>query len=263
MLKLFSFFLFFISVFVGYIFLKIPSEKEIKGCITTTMFEVDLCPKSKNYARLNQISPYVKKAVITTEDSLFYQHKGFDWESIEYSLRQNIEKGKYVRGGSTITQQLAKNMFLYRTKSLTRKFLEALITRKIEKTLKKNEILEKYLNVAQFGKNIFGVKAASQFYFKKHPSELTLTESAFFAFLLPSPEKYSRSFFRKELTSFARKRMRQILFMMYSSKKVSEAEYQTALVQLDYFPGQVPPEPEISEENTEPTLDDLENVEIE
>lgn len=240
----------FIFCLTAYVFYKIPSEATLKGCFTTTMYEVDICPGSKNYVKINQISPYLKKAVITTEDSLFYQHDGFDWDSIKHSVETNLEKKKYARGGSTITQQLAKNLFLTRNKSLFRKFLEALITRKIEKTLKKDEILEKYFNVVQFGKNIFGVKQAAQAYFNKSPANLSLNEGAFLAFLLPSPEKYSISFRRKELTKYAHKRMKTILFMMVKSKKISEGEYESALSTLSYFPSNPPPEEVVADEES-------------
>lgn len=231
----------FMGLVVGVsLWLSLPSQDEIKGCLTTAMFEVKLCPGSPNYVKLSSISNHLKKAVIAAEDAHFYQHQGFDWEAIQNSFEKNLAEGRYVRGGSTITQQLAKNMFLSKNKSLWRKFREALITKEIENTLKKNEILERYLNVVQFGKNIFGVKSASQFYFKKHPSELSLNESIFLVFLLPSPEKYSHSYFRKELTNFARRRMKTLLTSLAKTGKISEGEFQSAIDQLSYFPGPLP-----------------------
>lgn len=231
----------FIGLIIGVsLWVSLPSKEEIKGCLTTAMYEVELCPGSANYVRLSGISNHLKKAVVAAEDSLFYQHQGFDWEAIQSSFEKNLVEGRYVRGGSTITQQLAKNMFLSKNKSLWRKFREALITQEIESVLKKNEILERYLNVVQFGKNLFGVKNAAKFYFKKHPSELNLNESLFLVFLLPSPEKYSHSYFRKELTTFARKRMKTLLNSMFKTGKISEGEYQEAVGQLSYFPGPVP-----------------------
>ncbi len=107
------------------------------------MFQVELCPTSKNYVPLNKISKFIPSAIISTEDGKFYQHQGFDWESIERNARDVVDKGSYKRGGSTISQQLAKNMFLYKEKSFYRKGIEAIITWKIETTLSKKEILEK------------------------------------------------------------------------------------------------------------------------
>lgn len=252
--------------FLGVIFgvslwLSLPSKEEIRGCMTTKMFEVKLCPGSSSYVKLSGISGHLKRAVVAAEDAHFYQHNGFDWQAIQSSFEKNLAEGRYVRGGSTITQQLAKNMFLSKNKTIWRKFREALITQELEKHLSKNEILERYFNVVQFGKNIFGVKRAAQFYFKKHPSELTLNESVFLIFLLPSPEKYSHSYFRKELTGFARRRMKTLLNSLYKTGRVSEGDYREAIDQLAYFPG-TPPEPEpVEEQQVEEvlTLDELES----
>lgn len=262
----------------GYIYWKIPSEKEIKGCIVTTMYEVHLCPGSKDYVPLKSISPYLQKAVILTEDSGFFQHDGFDWKAIEENAKKNLEKGEYARGGSTISQQLAKNMFLYKDKTLIRKGLEALITRKIEKTLTKKEILERYLNVVEFGKNIYGVKKAASFYFKKSPSQLDVVESAFLAMVLPNPTKYSQSYFRKELTPFATKRLKRIVRDMLRYGRINQAEYDVASNQIPYFFSPAPPTDwfdfgDDSQSNgatvdrdhgTDPTtLEELENLELE
>ncbi len=212
-----------------------PSSKQIKSCMTTSMFDVELCPKSKNYVPLSQISKNIQNAVILTEDSGFYQHNGFDEEGIERCFEKLKEKMRIVCGGSTITQQLAKNMFLSRNKNFLRKGIEALITFQLEDTLTKREILEKYLNIVQFGKNIYGVKQASQFYFKKHPSHINATEAAFLAMVLPNPEKYSQSFFRKDLTKFARRRVTRIIKSMYKFGRIDAGAYEGAMGNLDYF----------------------------
>lgn len=216
-----------------YFFNQIPTEKDLRSCFTTKMYGVQLCPKSKNYVPLKSISPILKKTIVLTEDSLFYQHNGFDWGSIEKSARENFEKGKFARGGSTISQQLAKNLFLTKEKSLMRKFMEALITSKIERTLSKNEILEKYLNVIEFGKDLYGIGPASRFYFDKSAAELNTAESAFLAMLLPNPKGYSRSFYKKELTPFARKRMEKIISDLFQYHIIEQTEYDIALNQLD------------------------------
>lgn len=213
----------------------IPDRKELTSCMTTKMYHVKLCPGSSNYAPLNQISRNMQKAVVLTEDSRFYEHKGFDWESIEKSAKENLAKGKIKRGGSTITQQLAKNLYLSKDKSMTRKFAEAFITLQIEKHLTKKEILEKYLNVIEFGKDIYGIKAASRVYFDKHPSQLDVIESAFLAMLLPNPVKYSRSFKNKQLTPFAYRRVKTIIENLYQYHRIEEFEYETAMARLESF----------------------------
>lgn len=261
-------FFFFLGVFtvmasaLAILWFWLPSEKEIKGCLTTKMYQVELCPGSKDYVPLKQISPLLQKTIILTEDSNFWNHSGFDWVAIEKNAREGWETGIFKRGGSTITQQLAKNMFLTKDRTFIRKGLEALITDRIEKTLTKKEILERYLNVVEFGKNIYGVKAAAQYYFKKTPAELNMVESAFLAMVLPNPIKYSQSYYRKELTSFAKNRLSRIIEDMYRYHRISEDEYNIAINQVSYFfqPQPPPEELNISPEDV-PTLQDLENAE--
>lgn len=221
--------------FSVWIWWQIPNEKDIRGCLVTKMFKVNLCPKNNSYVKLKDISPYLQKAVVISEDSLFWQHNGFDWDSIKKNYEENKKLGRYKRGGSTISQQLAKNMFLTADKTLIRKGLEALITVRIERYLSKKEILERYLNVIEFGKEIYGVRSAARHYFKKHPSELTLIESAFLVMLLPNPKKYSASFYKKELTPFASKRIRQIISNLYAFQRITEEQYGYALVELESF----------------------------
>lgn len=225
-------------LFLGFllrVYWMIPDRNDLMSCFTTKMFNVYLCPDSKNYVPLNQISRIMQKTVILTEDSLFYEHKGFDWESIEKSAKENLQGGKYKRGGSTITQQLAKNLYLSKDKTMVRKVIEAFITFQIEKHLTKREILEKYLNVVEFGKDIYGIKPASLHYFKKMPSQLDTIESAFLAMLLPNPKKYSGSFYNKKLTPFAFKRIRRIVADMYQYNRITEDQYIAAKAKLKTF----------------------------
>lgn len=213
----------------------LPTEEEIRGCMVTTMYHVDLCPTSKNYVSLAKISPYLQKTIVLTEDSDFFNHKGFDWTAIEKNAREGWETGVFKRGGSTITQQLAKNLFLSKDRTFIRKGLEAIITDRIESTLSKKEILERYLNVVEFGKNIYGVKAAAKYYFHKTPLELSIVESAFLAMVLPNPINYSKSYYKKELTPFARKRLSNIVEDLYRYNRISQEEYDVAINQVSYF----------------------------
>lgn len=234
----------------------LPTAEQIRGCIVTQMFEVALCPGSKDYVPLNKISTHLQKTVVLTEDSSFFQHHGFDWQSIEKNAREGWESGLFKKGGSTISQQLAKNMFLSKDRTFIRKGREALITYRLEQTLTKKEILERYLNVIEFGKDLYGVKAASQFYFQKSPSDLSVMESAFLAMLLPNPKKYSSSFHKKQLTDFARKRMDQIIDNMFQYKRIDELEYMTAKHDLQRFLSPLIDELQ-SEEGFTPSPDDI------
>ncbi|MFM6927627.1 MAG: transglycosylase domain-containing protein [Bdellovibrio sp.] len=242
---------------------RLPSEKEIKGCLITTMYQVNLCPGSKEYTPLKQISPFLQKTIVLTEDSNFFNHHGFEWDVIEKNFREGWETGVYKRGGSTISQQLAKNMFLNKDRTFLRKGLEAIITDRIEKTLTKKEILERYLNVVEFGKDVYGVKKAASFYFKKSPAELDVVESAFLAMVLPNPVKYSSSYFKKELTPFARKRLSTIVENLYRYQRISQADYETAMIKIQNFLGPELPPGELDQAIDQMTLEDLEKAEQE
>lgn len=153
-------------------------EAQIRG----DTFEI-----KQNWISFKQIPDLFKKAVRITEDSSFYWHKGIDLEELKESIKKNIREKRWARGGSTITQQLAKNLFLSTEKSLVRKIKEYWIARKLEKTLSKNRIFELYLNVIEFGPGIFGVQAASQHYFKRDVSELNLEQIIRLTAIIPRP----------------------------------------------------------------------------
>ncbi len=139
---------------------------------------------------LSRISPELQRAVIAAEDASFFIHEGFDWDGIRDAALYNLEAGKMKRGGSTITQQLAKNLYLSSERSLFRKAREALITRSLEHRLTKARILELYLNVAEWGRGVYGAEAAARHHFAKSSSDLTADEAAWLAAILPSPQRY-------------------------------------------------------------------------
>ena len=155
---------------------------------------------------LNKISNNIKIAIITSEDQLFLDHWGFDVNQIQKVIG-DFEKGKRIRGASTITQQVAKNLFLFPSKSWIRKALESYYTLLIELTWSKQRIFEVYLNIAEFGENIYGVEAASSFYFKKSSSYLSSREGAMIAAILPNPIRYNL----KMRSSYLEKRINRIL----------------------------------------------------
>ena len=143
------------------------------------------------YAR---ISPNLKRAVIAAEDDKFVDHEGFDWDGIKNAIEKNQKKGKAVRGGSTISQQLAKNLFLSPTRSYFRKIEEAIITVMIELLWDKRRILEVYLNVVEWGNGIFGAEAAAKRYYGISAAQLGPSQAARLAVMLPAPRKYEKSF---------------------------------------------------------------------
>jgi monofunctional glycosyltransferase len=145
----------------------------------------------RDYVDWKEISPNARLAVIASEDQLFPDHNGLDWKSIEKAMKHNKKKPKRIRGASTISQQVAKNVFLWQGRSYLRKGLEVYFTFMIELVWGKERILEMYLNVAEMGKGIFGIEAASQKYFKKPAKKISQTEAAMIAACLPNPKKYT------------------------------------------------------------------------
>jgi monofunctional biosynthetic peptidoglycan transglycosylase len=146
---------------------------------------------NQTWVPLPNISPYLVKAVLIAEDDKFWSHEGFDYEAIQKALEKDIKAGRLKFGGSTISQQLTRNLYLSPEKSLLRKIREGIITWRMEKTLSKRRILELYLNWVEWGNGIFGVEAASRHYYGKPSSELTPQEAAKLAVVLPNPRKYN------------------------------------------------------------------------
>lgn len=164
----------------------------------------------RDYVDTDDISYNMKLAVISSEDQLFPDHSGFDWKSIEKAMKYNQRKPNRVKGASTISQQVAKNVFLWQGRSWVRKGLEVYFTKMIEWTWGKKRILEMYLNVSEMGKGIFGAEAASQSYFRKPASKLSRREAALIAACLPNPKKYSV----KPLSDYVAKRSSWVIKQM-------------------------------------------------
>jgi len=146
----------------------------------------------QKWVPLSRISPYLIKAVLIAEDDKFWRHEGFDYEAIQTALEKNIKAKKFKLGGSTISQQLSKNLYLTPSKNPIRKIREAIITWKLERELSKRRILELYLNVAEWGdRGIFGIEMAARHYYGKSAAELEPEEAARLAAVLPNPRKYN------------------------------------------------------------------------
>lgn len=143
----------------------------------------------RDYVSYDEMGDNVKLAVIASEDQNFFKHNGFDYKAIEKAMKHN-QQGKRIRGGSTISQQTAKNVFLWQGRSWIRKGFEAVYTFIIELVWGKHVILERYLNSIEMGQGVFGVQAASKYYFNKNAHDLTKSEAAWIATILPNPRKY-------------------------------------------------------------------------
>jgi monofunctional biosynthetic peptidoglycan transglycosylase len=140
-----------------------------------------------------RVSIHLKRAVIAAEDSRFLAHEGFDWEGIEKAVEKNLKKGRIVAGGSTISQQLAKNLFLSASRNPLRKLQEAVITVMIETLWSKRRILEVYLNVIEWGNGIYGAEAASRRYFRTPAASLGPDQAAQLAAMIPNPRYYEKN----------------------------------------------------------------------
>lgn len=139
----------------------------------------------------DQISDDLKHAVVTAEDDMFWRHQGIDWEATQAAFAKDWDAKRFKYGASTITQQLARNLYLSPSKNPLRKLKEMLIARRLERTLGKRRILELYLNVVEWGKGVYGAEAAAQAYFGKHASQLTADEAVALAVVLPNPRRWN------------------------------------------------------------------------
>jgi monofunctional glycosyltransferase len=162
----------------------------------------------------DKISLNLKRALVAAEDANFMEHEGFDWDAIQRAYEKNMKKGKVVAGGSTISQQLAKNLFLSSQRSSWRKLEEAVITVMLETVLSKQRIFEIYLNIIEWGNGVFGAEAASRYYFDKSAANLDAWEAARLASMVPNPRYYDRN----RNTAFLDKKTNLILGRMPSAE---------------------------------------------
>ncbi|TXJ26998.1 MAG: monofunctional biosynthetic peptidoglycan transglycosylase [Chitinophagaceae bacterium] len=167
----------------------------------------------RDYVDRDEISPNAKLAVIASEDQLFVDHSGFDWKSIQKAMKYNEKKPGRIRGGSTISQQVAKNVFLWQGRDFVRKGLEVYFTFMIEKIWGKERILEVYLNVIEMGEGVFGIERAANIYFNKTASNLSQQEAALIAACLPNPKRYKVKPASSYIIGRSRKIMQQMNFL--------------------------------------------------
>jgi hypothetical protein len=162
--------------------------REVKGPDGTTM-QIQTGPGAPNWVPYGRIPRFMEIAVLVCEDGGFYRHRGFDFRAIEKAIRADVEAGRFVRGASTISMQLAKNLYLGSEKTLSRKIQEAFFTMVLEQELSKQELMELYLNVVELGPGVYGIQAAADYYFASDASSLTLAQSLYLASILPDPTR--------------------------------------------------------------------------
>lgn len=186
--------------YASYVYLTIPDVRAIRSANPESTAFIELragearargeTPRRvQRWVPYGRISPQLVRAVLVTEDSAFWRHDGLDYQQIKESLEVNLERGEFARGASTITQQLAKNLYLSPSKNPVRKVRELLIARRLEHELPKQRILELYLNVIEWGNGVYGAEAAARTYFGKPASQLDAAESALLAAAIANPRQ--------------------------------------------------------------------------
>jgi len=236
-----------VSLYLAYIVISLallPTVKQLVDRKVSMSIEVRdwkgnersfvLGPKNRYWTPSGHIAPEMKWAVILAEDGNFYKHEGIDVKAIKQAIKHDLEKKSLAKGASTITQQVAKNVYLSREKTISRKLKEVYLAWRMEQELTKGRILELYLNVVELGPMVYGIGHGSRYYFGKTPAELTPRESAFLAAMLPGPRVAYNPY--RNLGKVLR-RSNMILRNMRAKGVISADEYQTALAQAPNIGG--------------------------
>ncbi|MEY2935224.1 MAG: hypothetical protein RL033_5973, partial [Pseudomonadota bacterium] len=206
--------------------------------------ELTTGPGTPAWVPMTEISPYIETALVVCEDSRFFNHHGFDDKAIRDSIGDNLRAGRFVRGASTLSMQLAKNLYLGREKTLSRKLQEAVFTLLLEERLGKPEILELYLNVVEFGPGVYGIRNAAMHYFNAHPGELSLGQAMYFGSILPSPKA---KHFQADGTLKRRwaDHLQALMRIAHKIKRIGDEELAAGLAeQLKFGQAQVTPDGE-------------------
>jgi monofunctional biosynthetic peptidoglycan transglycosylase len=220
--------------YAGYSYATLPNVAELKSKnpSTTALMEQRAAEHKakvrplRSWSSYGNISPHLRNAVLVAEDGAFFQHSGYDVNELKEAVKKNWREGRFARGASTITQQLAKNLYLSTSKNPLRKIREFIIAQQMEKHLGKQRIFEIYLNVIEWGDGVYGISGASQYYFGKSPGELSPEEAATLAAMIPSPRSYSPA---KGMTSYLTKRKNDLLhrLVLYHYLTQEEADQAT------------------------------------
>ncbi len=191
-------------------------------------------PAQPNWSSYQSISKHLFNAVVASEDTRFYEHKGLDFSEIKKSFEKNIKRKKYARGASTITQQVVKMTLLSREKTLLRKAREATGALILDAVMSKSDILTWYINLVEFGQGVYGVQKAASYYFSTKPHLLSVAQSIHLALVLPSPERWSVGLRKKSLTTFGHRRFAVILLRMKQLGYITDQQWRETLATGDF-----------------------------
>jgi hypothetical protein len=186
-------------------------------------------PTNPDFVPLANISPYLISSIMSSEDYGFYHHHGFIPSEFRTALVNNLKSGAFLQGASSITMQMVKNVLLFRQKTLARKLQELFLTWHVENTLEKDRILEIYLNVIEYGPDLYGIGAAAREYFGKQAKDLNPVEAAFFSSILPNPKDRYRQYCQNTLTKWTEGKIQRQLAKMFERKQLTQEEYDKAL----------------------------------
>jgi monofunctional biosynthetic peptidoglycan transglycosylase len=202
---------------------------------------IDVSPSSPDFIALSDVPPLFVRTLLLSEDAGFFGHRGIDLRELPSALLTNWSRGEAARGASTITQQLAKNLFLSRDKEVGRKLQELAITFLLESALGKDRILEIYLNIIEWGPDLRGLRPAARHYFNREPQALTTAQMAFLVAIIPGPIKYQRSLARGTPSPGLRLLIDNLLAKLRSVDAIGEEEYKQALSELIFIASREPP----------------------
>ncbi len=209
-----------------------------------TVFKMETGPRTPNWVPLWDISPFIVQTVVSHEDASFFKHDGFAVWAIREAIVRNLQEGRYVVGASTISMQLAKNLFLHREKTIARKVQEVLYTWWLEDSFTKDKILELYLNVIEYGPQVYGIGPAAQHYFGRPASDLSPAEAAFIASILPSPKTYYRLYQLGALSNPMKRKMKRLMEHMVRRGRLSEDALAYGIAEIETFAFHRPEDPE-------------------
>ena len=193
-----------------------------------TTVEFQTGPGARRWVRYSRVSPWMAKVLTTTEDGTFWRHGGIAFFALHDAMVANLQRGRFYRGGSTLTMQLVKNVFLNREKTIARKAQELFLAWRLERFLTKQQIMELYLNIVELGPGIYGIGRAARYYFDKTAAELNLVECAFLASILPNPRKYHYHFRRGKVSENWRKGLERTLQVMVKRDRITPADFRAA-----------------------------------
>lgn len=208
-------------------------QREVKG--SSDPVEISVNPFSDDYTPIESIAKTVNLALVTSEDNAFFQHKGIDLFALENAVHRNFTEKRIAVGGSTITMQTVKNLYLGNERTISRKIQEFFLAWHLEKILDKNRILEIYVNIVEFGPGVYGITNAAQHFFGKHPFDLNLVESAYLASVLPSPTNRYQNFCNGKLSTGFKDMVYGLVKRMVNLNKIPYERYANAMgLQLEF-----------------------------